>query len=149
MRRFLPILVALLSLLVLAVPVGADDWCEADPIVALNDTKVQILIAIPSQYEPYVDGPIDVEIGTPPSVTREVRFTDSGFNGYGETVSFYHYGDDTASGSYTMAIRIHLQLKGIPNYPIPVRVTVNVGGQDSVVHEGTSTLSEFTQLMMK
>lgn len=149
MRRFtLPIFVVLLSLLVLAGPVGADDWCEADPIVALNGTTVQILIAIPPQYEQYVDGPIGVEIGTPSSVTRTVLFTDSGFNGHGETVSFYDYSDGETADSYTMAMRIHLQLKGV-QHPIPVRITVNVEGQDTVVYEGTSTLTEFTHLMMK
>ena len=66
----------------------------------------------------------------------------------GETVSFYDYSDGETADSYTMAMRIHLQLKGV-QHPIPVRITVNVEGQDTVVYEGTSTLTEFTHLMMK
>ncbi|MEA2598977.1 MAG: hypothetical protein QOF01_5446, partial [Thermomicrobiales bacterium] len=37
-------------------------WCRADPGVALNGTVVQIWVAIPLEYQPLVDGPIQVTI---------------------------------------------------------------------------------------
>src|SRR5690606_19310092 len=78
-----------LALLFAVLPASAGlVWCQGDPIVSLNGTQVQILVAIPADDQPRVTGPIQVEIGTPASVNRKLISTDSGFNNHGETVTF-------------------------------------------------------------
>jgi hypothetical protein len=79
----------LLALLMVAAPAMAGRrWCAKDPIISVNGTQVQMWVAIPEEYVPYVSGPIKMTISTPASVTREVVFLDSGFNGYGEVVQW-------------------------------------------------------------
>jgi hypothetical protein len=77
----------LLALLLLVAPVVAGRrWCARDPIVAVNGTQLQIWVAIPEEYLPFVNGPIQTTVLTPADVTREVIYLDEGFNGYGEVV---------------------------------------------------------------
>ena len=100
MRRFtLSLTLGLLALLVLATPALAGrTWCAKDPIISLNDTPVQMWVAIPDEYVKYVNGPIRMTIYTPASVDREVVFLDEGFNGYGERVEWADLTSTTDSG---------------------------------------------------
>ena len=94
MRRFGIMAAITAALFVLVVsPVAAGwQWCPRDPIVALNGQEVQIWVSIPEQYESAVTGPVQVDIRTPRGVEQEVIFTDEGFNGFGEEVSFFERG---------------------------------------------------------
>jgi hypothetical protein len=93
--RWAALAFALLALLLLAAPVEAGRrWCARDPIVRVNGTQLQIWVAIPEQYLPFVNGPIRTTVLTPAGVTREVVYLDEGFNGYGEVVT---WGDLRAS----------------------------------------------------
>ena len=94
MRRFgIAASFAAVILLLVSSPAGAGlQWCPRDPIVALNGQNVQIWVSIPNQYQTAVTGPVDVTVTTPKGVDREVVFTDEGFNGHGETVTFREKG---------------------------------------------------------
>jgi hypothetical protein len=88
-RTFLCLCLALLASLLLASPAAAGrSWCARDPIVVLNGRTVQVWVAIPEEYVPLVNGPIEVQFQTPAGMTRSVALTDEGFNGHGEVVSF-------------------------------------------------------------
>jgi hypothetical protein len=107
-RRYVAsMILAALAVLVLATPVSADRrWCLSDPIVALNGTEVQILVGIPEEYLPLVNGPIDVQLRVPSGVTTEVVFLDEGFNGYGEVVTFHADERLTVNGGGVFPIEI-------------------------------------------
>lgn len=156
MKRFLVALpVSLLALLVMAMPITAGrQWCAKDPVVDLNGTSLQILVAVPLEYVPLVNGAIDVEINTPAGVVRGVVFLDAGFNGYGEVVSL---GDSAGSvagdGSFSADVTVIVPIDTTSGESsIPVQVTMhtngtltwdngipNVVGGDTVVVEGDST----------
>lgn len=139
MRRLTySIVTALLALLLVALPVAAGtEWCEKDPIVTLNGTRVQILVAIPNEYLALVNGPVDVEIATPQGTAREVIFLDEGFNGHGERVRFTNRGhDDAASKSFPTRIEVRVPTSN--NKDIPVRVTVIPDNANQVVVTGAN-----------
>ncbi|MEX2314822.1 MAG: hypothetical protein WD628_03825 [Thermomicrobiales bacterium] len=88
-RTTTAVMLAMTAMLVFALPASATrNWCMRDPIVELNGSTVQIWVAIPEEYERYVNGPIRVTILTPTSVDRELVFVDEGFNGYGEKITW-------------------------------------------------------------
>ena len=131
------LLLALLALLLLAAPVSAGrHWCAKDPVVALNGTAVQILVAVPAEYEATVSGPIDVLIRVPKGVEHEILFLDEGFNGYGEAVHVDAMGGAVATdGSFDVRVRVSvpvdrqlLRERGLPGGPVPLQVTVVTNG---------------------
>jgi hypothetical protein len=88
-RRSAALVLGLLALLVIAAPASAGRmWCARDPIVRIQGTDLQILIAVPQEYADYVNGPIQVDIRTPDWAPAELIFADAGFNGHGEVVTF-------------------------------------------------------------
>ncbi len=126
----------LLALLLCALPAAAGlEWCYRDPIVRLNGTQVQILVAVPEEYQALVNGPVNVEITTPTGTTREVVFTDAGFNGHGETVIFYD-GGTSRGAAFSVGIRVTVPLS--QQKAIPVQVTVIPENAKGVVVTGTS-----------
>lgn len=129
---------ALLALLLVALPVAAGtEWCEKDPILKLNGTRVQILVAIPNEYIGLVNGPVDVEVATPKGITRKVIFLDDGFNGHGEQVRFTDRGRyDEASESFPITIEVRVPTSTAK--AIPVRVTVIPDNANRVVVTGTN-----------
>lgn len=144
MRRVaISILVPLLAVLCLVLPAQAAlKWCKGDPIVKLNGAQVQILVDIPEEYLTLVNGPIDFNISTPKSVARQLIFTDSGFNGYGEIVRF----TDSSSfvqinSSFTAEIRVRVPVDesrlGVAEV-VPVKVTIIPDNAQTVVVVGTS-----------
>jgi hypothetical protein len=129
---------ALVALVLLVAPVSAGrQWCAKDPVVSLNGTAVQILVAVPEEYVPAVNGAIDVRVAAPSSVASDVVFLDAGFNGYSETVSFQSSGGAVAAdGSFEAGIRARVPVNqqtlrefGLPNGAIPVQVTVITNGE--------------------
>ncbi len=132
-KRFLSaLLMGLLAIIVVTVPAFAGvSWCRADPIVRLNGTDVQIWVAVPEQYQSLVNGPIEVSIGVPGSVSREVVLLDSGFNGYGETVTFTDRGRVWYGGRFITVITIRVPVAvsaPYEAYSIPVQVEVVQNG---------------------
>lgn len=127
MKRFgIASVFSVFALLVLVGPVFSGlQWCPKDPIVALNGQQVQIWVAIPEGYEPVVTGPINVVVSSPAGVEREVLFTDDGFNGFGETVSFVDagqiVGDEMPVG---VDVNVPYDASQLSDGNLPVLVTV-------------------------
>lgn len=144
MRRLgVPVVLALLGLLVATFPAQAGlGWCLSDPVVELNGTQVQILVALPDNLADAVSGPITVNVFTPARVDREVVFTDAGFNGYGEVVRFHDtFGRVSDDGSFqaTALVSVPIDWQKLGGWTrVPVQVTVISGGSARSVATGTS-----------
>jgi len=136
---------SLLALLLLAMPAAAGvSWCRADPIVELNGTEVQIWVAVASEYEHLVSGPIQVAVFVPNKVSKEITFLDTGFNGYGEEVSFKHRGKVGDDGSFPVEIRVRVPLDNkllyleFGRHDIPVLVEIIIADGQVVQIEGSN-----------
>jgi len=141
-QRAAALIATLMLVLVAVTPANAGlVWCKSDPIVRFNGQTVQVLVSIPDSYVSKVNGPIRVEFKTPQQVERELVFVDSGFNGYGEDVSFSDIGDGfgTPTG-YRIKIKVTVPIQTSNLVPTLVEVI----GADGVVqtfegnHKGTS-----------
>ena len=128
---------ALVAVVLLVAPASAGrQWCAKDPVVSLNGTVVQILVGVPEEYVPAVNGAIDVRVATPSGVAPDVVFLDAGFNGYGEIVSFQSSDGTVAEdGSFDAGIRVRVPVNqqtlrelGLPNGAVPVQITVITNG---------------------
>jgi hypothetical protein len=132
-RLVISLTLALVALGLLAGTVGAGrEWCYKDPIVTFNGTAVQVLVAVPEEYVPAVNGAIDVDFSVPANVTHQIDFLDSGFNGYGEAVSFQTLPGATvaADGSFDVNLRVVVPVSAnVPDGTIPVQVTVVTNGK--------------------
>jgi len=133
MKRFVGSLtLALVAVALFVLPATAGrQWCYVDPVVTLNGTAVQILVAVPEEYVPAVTGAIDFEISVPEGVSHEVDFLDAGFNGYGETVSIQTLSGATVAqdGSFEISIRAQVPVDAsVPDGVIPVQVVVITNG---------------------
>lgn len=148
---------ALVALALLVAPASAGrEWCAKDPVVSLNGTVVQILVAVPDAYVPAVNGAIDVRIAVPSGVETDVVFLDAGFNGHGETVNFQTSdGAVAADGSFDAGIQARVPVNqrtlrelGLPNGAVPLQVTVITNGELTwdgslpVVVDGETTVVE-------
>lgn len=149
-----PAALALFALLVFAIPVRAGlDWSDRDPVVSLDGTRVQILVAIPEKYLPLANGPIKVDVHTPTDVAREVVYQDAGFNGHGEFVRFADRGDSALRDgikSYRVRIRVMVPIdrSGLSaREVVPVRVTVVPANDDPIVVEGVGGRTEVELLV--
>lgn len=132
-RLIMSAILPLLAVIFLAVPADAGlTWCKADPIVRLNGTDVQIWVAIPEAYQPHVSGPIEVEVQTPEPVTREVVFTDAGFNGHGEVVRFTDLDGIVLNDAFPTIIRV----------TVPVQVEVVRENAPTLTVIGTNALTQ-------
>ena len=107
---------------------------------------VQVLVAIPAEYVHLVNGPIDVVFKTPSGMNRSVVFTDGGFNGFGETVSF---DDDprspaNAKGGFILSVRVAVPIdeslgtSALKTTDIPTQITVKEGHSSVVLHGWSS-----------
>lgn len=130
---FVPLLVAVL----LALPAQAAlKWCKSDPIATLDRRQYQVLVSIPEEYVPLVNGPIDVEYRVPESTKYKLLFTDAGYNGHGEVVKFK--GID-AKNRYEFAVRVPLDEAQLADgVKVPMLVEVIEDGGEPVVVEGTT-----------
>jgi hypothetical protein len=112
-RSLLCLVLVIIATLLFASPASAGRrWCARDPIVSLDGHAVQVWVAIPEEYVPLVNGPIEVEFRTPAGMSRSVVMTDDGFNGFGEAVTF---SDDSMSkinahGAFTVQIWVSVPI---------------------------------------
>lgn len=148
MRKLLAaVMTGFIALFILAIPAAAGrQWCAKDPIVALNGHEVQILVAVPEEMQPAVTGPIHVFVVTHADVMQELIFTDSGFNGFGETVEFATRpgrGDIDEDDSFNARIRVSIQvdtsllsmLDNVGNGDtVPIQVTIIMDGETTVFY---------------
>jgi hypothetical protein len=144
MRRVILCLsLALLATLLIATPASAGRaWCARDPIVNLDGHIVQVWVAIPDEYVHLVNGPIDVEFSTPAGVERSVVFTDEGFNGHGERVTFVDNPAVAIEAPNSFPVSIHVSVSidetlanaELSTRSIPMEITVIVDGESTVIH---------------
>jgi hypothetical protein len=123
---------AVLAVLMLAAPAMAGrTWCARDPIVRINGHDVQFWVAIPSEYVPLVNGPIDIEILTAQPVDATVLYTDAGFNGYGETVRFgtMRRGKVYNDGSFDIQLNVKVPISDRKIKQVPLQLTFTIGGE--------------------
>jgi hypothetical protein len=135
-RQFLAALVCgLLATIVLTMPAMAGvTWCRADPIVRVHGYEIQMWVGVPEGYEQYVNGPISFKIDTPPGIERKVIFTDEGFNGYGETVT---WGDTWGQAKLTVKVPMNQAALGA-GVQVPVELTIKSPWGTQVMY-GTHT----------
>jgi hypothetical protein len=140
--------VSLLALLLLAMPAAAGvSWCRSDPIVVLDGTEVQVWVAMESDYEHLVSGPIQVTIFTPNKVSKETTYLDDGFNGNGEEVRFRHRDKVADDGSFPVEIRVRVPLDNRLLYQeyglteIPVLIEVISSDGQVIAIEGSNRVT--------
>lgn len=155
----------LLLLLVLALPANAGRrWCAVDPIVTIDGTPVQIWVAVPEEYQAYVDDAIDVKIKAPKHLDRQVVFLDAGFNGHGEKVGWSDIKDDDPDDGLipvAVEVKVKFNMKQLEKdmgkdaleaalgkgTRIPVQVVVNIGDVtesfETAVYYGTHKKTKF------
>ena len=139
------LLLGLLTMLVMAMPASAGRaWCAKDPIVSIDGTPVQIWVAVPEEYQAYVNDRVEVKVKAPKHLKRAILFTDEGFNGQGEKVEWGDLKDENLSdGLVPLGVEVKVKFdqkrmekdfgkaaleaalgKGME---IPIQITVNVG----------------------
>lgn len=137
-KRVMPFVIAFLLLVLIVFPAQAGlIWCQGDPVVSLDGTEVQIVLSIPEDKQDLVTGPIEVDIATPGSVSRELISTDSGFNGYGETVSFSELNMPKIGGLFLTQISAHIPVSSNSS-AIPVRMTITPDNGRTITVSGTA-----------
>ena len=117
MRRYLlSTSLALLALLLLALPAGAGvSWCRSDPIISLNGKVSNTWVLTPNEiFLERANAPTRVVYTIPEDVEAELLFTDEGF-GLGYEVRFV--------SSRTMSVN--------PDGSIPVKVAIFVPSNKS------------------
>lgn len=152
MRRFsASLLLGVLTLLLVSAPASAGrGWCARDPLVRIDGTEVQIWIAIPDDFVPYVKDKVKLKIAAPKGSSRQVLFTDEGFNGHGEEVSWAD-AKPTSDGSRPMDIEVHVivdqgridKVFG-KNTLVPVQVIVNVGAETQTFGYASTKNNKFS-----
>jgi hypothetical protein len=136
-----------LAILVLATPAMAGrTWCSRDPIVRINGYDAQFWVGIPAEYVPLVSGPIDIDILTAVPVDGEVLYEDTGFNGYGEDVSFglLKRGKIYSDGSFDIQLRVKVPISDRKVKSVPLQLTFTVGGEATVVSGDATTSTSNT-----
>lgn len=159
MRRLVfSALIPLVALLAIAFPADAAiKWCKADPVVRLNGTTVQVLLALPDKYVitdaeradnipdvNYIAGPARVLIATPKGVKRVLVSKDAGFNGYGEIVTFSDNRSTVTNKQFPTNVRVQVPIdksKLAEGEVVPMQVTVIPDNAATVVRTGTSDLT--------
>lgn len=105
MRRF--VVAASIALLVImsigSTVSAARGWCARDPIVELDGVEYQLIVSIPWENVPQVNGELLFEFSSPKGTQRELIFEDEGFNGYGERIEFK---DGAAANAHTFFMKI-------------------------------------------
>jgi hypothetical protein len=97
------VLIGILAILTIATTASAARvWCARDPIVTLNGVTYQLIVSVPEENVPQVDGELLFEIYSPKGTDRQLIFMDEGFNGYGEKVDFKEH---SASYKHTFFVK--------------------------------------------
>lgn len=137
-RRVMPFVVAFLLLALLVFPAQAGlIWCQADPVVELDGTNVQIVVSIPEDKQQLVTGAIEVDIATPGTVSRELISTDGGFNSYGEQVSFSDLNIMKFGDFFVTKVSAHVPVSS-DGSEIPVRMTITPSNGRTWTVQGTA-----------
>ena len=107
-------------------------------------------VAVPLEYQLLVNGPIEIKVQTPRGVSRELIFTDAGFNGHGETVQF---GDNTAKvnadGSFLTTIQVKVPTALGAAIKVPVMVDVYAGAGNIAHFEFGSNNNTTFQILVQ
>jgi len=161
MRRFtVAAMVGLIAVLTLALPASATrGWCARDPIVTIGGTTVQIWVAIPDGFEPFVEDAVEVKVKAPKNLARRLIYTDEGFNGHGEKVSWGDVNDENPNDGIApieIEVKVKFDISDMEkafgkdrlktelneNGEVPIQVTVNVGKitqeYDTIVEYGSN-----------
>jgi len=144
MRRILAkFAVVLFTLVSWAAPASAGmAWCKSDPVVTLNNAIVDVSVAIPLEYVPLVNGPVQYEIQTPVSTKRQVIVNDVGYNGHGSEVIFKDGSGTVKDGQIPTTVRVYIPIdKGrlAPGEVVPAELTVIADDVTVLVEQGTSS----------
>lgn len=117
-----------LALLMLVMPaVAGRAWCMRDPIVKLDGVEYQLLVGIPEENVPQVNGPVLFEFYSPKGTQQELIFMDEGFNGYGERIDFKEHDAGFAHNFFVRVPRTG------SDFPVLVEVYKNGTLVDSVI----------------
>jgi hypothetical protein len=132
-RWMVGFLLGLSAMLFVVMPASAGVmWCRTDPVVSLNYKQVQVLVAVPDQYKDAVSGPVQVQIDVPSVVRTRLISTDSGYNGYGEKVTFTtNNGSLMPDKSFYSTVVVQVPMNGVYT---SVQVQVDVVTPDGVHH---------------
>ena len=134
-RSIIGVFVSLLLLGGLAAPAGAGrGWCRSDPIIRVGNTVVQVWIAIPEEEQASVTGAINLVITVPRGTPREVLYTDPGFNGFGERITWVEVGAMPSDGTLPVSVAVSVPTAGGRYLPMQVEVVPEVGS--TVYHSG-------------
>ncbi len=137
-KRVMPFVIAFLLMGLIVFPAQAGwIWCQGDPVVSLDGTKVQIVVSIPQDKQDLVTGPIEVDIATPNSVNRELISTDSGFNDFGETVSFSNLKVPKIGDRFLTKISASIPVS-TNGSTIPVQMTITPSNGRTMTVHGTA-----------
>jgi hypothetical protein len=129
---------ALIALVALSGGIFAGGWCRADPIVEINGKEVQVWVAIPANMQNAVNGPIQVRFERPWNAKAKVLYRDSGFNGYGERVTFFDGPSANPDGSMNLQVFVTVPVdasklpSGVWEVPVQLEIITNRG--TTVVH---------------
>jgi hypothetical protein len=106
--------------LCLPSPVGAArGWCMTDPDVYLENTFVQVQVAVPTDYLSLVKGPTSLWFNLPSQVDRQFAWADSGFNNLGYTVGFSTaYQPNVFDAKFAVNLTIKVPISGPTKVPI-------------------------------
>ena len=85
-RLSAPVIGLMVFLLVAAPAFSARAWCRRDPVFTVASVQVNVVIAIPEEHQPHVNGPLKVILYVPVGVVANVILIDEGFNGLSEEV---------------------------------------------------------------
>ena len=134
--------IGLVALLLSVSPASAGwMWCAKDPVVRLDGTSVQILVAVPQELQTAVTGPIQVVISVPVGVSTELVSTDAGFNDFGETVRFVTDPNLPTFGNRFLAqVRVTLPTAA-GTLPLPTMLTITPENGVARSTTGTSTFT--------
>ena len=106
-------------------------------MVELNGTNVQIVVSIPEDKVDLVTGPIQVDVATSKSVSRQMVFADNGFNGYGEQVTFSDLNTPNLNDLFTTKITACIPVSS-DGATVPVQMTITPGNGKAYTVTGTA-----------
>lgn len=126
---------ALLLVLILGstVAYAALNWCPDDPVFSIGGTTVNVIVEIPEESVPLVNGPVRVVVLVPRNVEAHLIEAGDGF-GHGEQVRILRIGRPVGPGD-DIKVGVGVLVRGAGRFP--VRVTVEAPGV-SKTKEGQS-----------
>jgi hypothetical protein len=137
-------LVGVILLLALALNVQVTEagrlWCKADPIVMLDGRILSVNVSIPIEYVLLVDGPVRIEITTPPSVDRYLILNDLGYL-RGSIVTFKDSDESVTDGRIPVHINASIEMNDryiSADHVVPLEISVLTDGLRYMTARGTA-----------